>query len=32
MELHEYQDAYYQIKDEVIESLPLEEQPEALSD
>ena len=32
MELHEYQDAYYQIKDDIIESLDFDADEEALQD
>lgn len=32
MELHEYQDAYYQIKDDIIESLAFDADEEALQD
>lgn len=32
MEIHEYENAYYQVQDEVIESLPLEKDEEAFLD
>ncbi|MDF0533541.1 hypothetical protein KDN34_06905 [Shewanella yunxiaonensis] len=32
MDVHEYQDAYYQIQDDVIESLPVKSDEEALLD
>ncbi len=32
MEIHEYQDAYYQLQDEVIESLPVKKDEEAFLD
>lgn len=32
MEIHEYENAYYQVQDDVIESLPLEKDEEAFLD
>lgn len=32
MEIEEYQDAYYQVKDDVVESLPLEADEDMFAD